>query len=187
MDKILWNGWGAAGRRRRGRSYRRAGQEEDGYLFQVGAFLPWLGRASVPAGAAVAIYEALDSIPHAGYESALKDNPNLFVDMERDRRLRPEFPGGLEGGMHTVGAGLGPKPGSWDGAVADAKNAGQEIQSALSVQATPIVNVAQLERAVALAKELKGVLSTVGTAVSSETSQVTNAMNRNFADHGVKP
>lgn len=163
------------------------GKKKAGIFSKIGAFLPWLGRASVPAGAAVATYEALDSIPREGYESALKDNPNLFVDMERDRRLRAEYPGGFEGGMHTVGAGLGPKPGSWDSAVADARNAGQEIQSALNVTATPNVDNAALRETLRLVNAIQAGLQGLGGAVQNATSSVANNLNRSYADFGVKP
>lgn len=89
-------------------------RKKSGLMSKVGSFLPWLGRLGLPVGAALAAFEGLDSVPHAGYESAQKDNPNLLQDMERDRRRRAEFTGGFEGGMHTAGAGLGPKPGSWN-------------------------------------------------------------------------
>ena len=163
------------------------GKKKTGIFSKIGAFLPWLGRVSIPAGAGVATYEALDSIPREGYESALKDNPNLFVDMERDRRLRAEFPGGFEGGMHTVGAGLGPKPGSWDSAVADARTAGQEIQSALNVTATPNVDNAALRETLRLVNAIQVGLQGLGGAVQNAAQSVAKDLNRNFSDFGVKP
>ena len=163
------------------------GKKKAGIFSKIGAFLPWLGRVSIPAGAGVATYEALDSIPREGYESALKDNPNLFVDMERDRRLRAEFPGGFEGGMHTAYAGLGPKPGSWDSAVADAQNAGQQIQSALNVTATPNVDNAALRETLRLVNAIQAGLKGLGGAVQNATSSVANDLNRSYSDFGVKP
>ena len=150
------------------------------------------------AGAITAAGLTSGDDPHNTYSNAsaeerqrMRDRARRAASGQSDLEHNAMEAGSLRRLMESVTTPYNPNTpglsGLFDQPVSEAKNAGQEIESALSVQATPIVNVAQLERAVALAKELKGVLSTVGTAVSSATSQVTNAMNRNFADHGVKP
>jgi hypothetical protein len=87
------------------------------FLSKLKEAMPWLAAAGArvagPVGAGLTTYEALNSVPHDGYGSVLKDNPTFLQDMERDRRRRAEYPGGFEGGMHTAGAGLAPYPGSW--------------------------------------------------------------------------
>lgn len=72
-------------------------------------------------------------------------------------------------------------------AAAEASTAGQQIQSALSVSATPMVNTAQLREAVALANQLKSALAGIGSAVQQASSSVFRRMNRNFTDQGVTP
>lgn len=54
-------------------------------------------------------YKALDDIPHAGYESASKDDPEWFAKREAYRRQWANVP--FEGGMHRAGLGAGPKSG----------------------------------------------------------------------------
>jgi hypothetical protein len=98
--------------------------------------------------------------------------------MERDRRRRAEYPGGFEGGMHTAGAGPGPKPGSWlpkidfetktngikpdvdmssaDAGLPKAVAIGSDIANALAITARPVVDAATLERALQLAKPGEG-------------------------------
>ena len=71
--------------------------------------------------------------------------------------------------------------------VNEAKQAGQDIQSALNVSATPQVNTAQLREAVALANQLKAALAGIGGAVAAAHSAVARKMNSNFSDHGVTP
>jgi TP901 family phage tail tape measure protein len=68
-------------------------------------------RLTLWSGALFAFYKALDDIPHEGYASAQKNNPNLLQDLERMRRIRAEFKGGFEGGRHAAYAGVGPRPG----------------------------------------------------------------------------
>jgi hypothetical protein len=75
----------------------------------------------------------------------------------------------------------------FDQSVNEAQQAGQQIQDALSVQATPNVNLAQLQAAVALANQLKSILAGIGGAVAAAKGSVSREMNRNFADHGVTP
>lgn len=74
-------------------------------------FAAWGARLSLWAGAAFATYKALDDVPHAGFESAQKNNPDLLQELERQRRIRAEFLGGFEGGRHAAYAGVGPRPG----------------------------------------------------------------------------
>lgn len=100
-------------------------------------------RGNLYTLAAITGYSALNSVPHAGYESATKNNPNLLIDMEnaRRRQLR-EQPLGFEGGMHRVGTGFGPAAGI-----------ATQLKQDLSVKATPtidgsaILNAAQMLRA----------------------------------------
>jgi TP901 family phage tail tape measure protein len=71
----------------------------------------WGARLSLWTAGAFAVFKALDDIPHAGYQSAQKNNPDLLQDLERMRRIRGEFLGGFEGGRHAAYAGVGPRPG----------------------------------------------------------------------------
>lgn len=159
-----------------------------GWMSRLGNLVPWLGalgaRVGLPATAAYAGYSALDSVPHDGMASALKHNPNLMAEMDVYRRLY----GGVqfEGGMHRAGLGAGPKA-DYKASVNEAKDAGREIQSALSVQATPQINLAQLQQAIAMANQFVGILRQAGAAIGAAHASVAREMNRNFADHGVNP
>jgi hypothetical protein len=152
---------------------------------------PWagglLGRASPWLAAGITAYEGLNAVPHSGYESALHYNPNMLIDMENQRKFDAQFPGGFEGGMHRAFSGSGPKPVDYSQSVNEAQQAGQQIQSALSVQATPQVNTAELQAAIAMARELKSILAGIGAAAAAAKATVQREMNRNFADHGVAP
>jgi hypothetical protein len=77
--------------------------------------------------------------------------------------------------------------GDVNAATSEATSAGQQIQSALSVSATPMVNTAQLREAVALANQLKAALAGIGGAVQQAHASVSRQMNRNFTDQGVTP
>ncbi|MBA67993.1 MAG: hypothetical protein CML30_03900 [Rhizobiales bacterium] len=58
------------------------------------------------------------------------------------------------------------------------------LQAALSVVATPTVNAASIQSAVALARELVNLLNKAGTAAEAARSRVGAEMRRNFADGG---
>jgi len=77
--------------------------------------------------------------------------------------------------------------GKANAAAAEADRLGQQIQDALSVKATPQVNNAQLAETLRLVNAIKAGLSGIGGAVQQANSSVSRSMNRNFADHGVKP
>jgi hypothetical protein len=163
------------------------------FLSTIKSAMPWLAAAGArvagPVGAGLTTYEALNSVPHDGYASVMKNNPNFLQDMERDRRRRAEFPGGFERGMHTAGAGLGPQPGSWlpkidvetktnsitsetakpgvdmsaaDAALPKAGAIGSDIANALSVTATPQVNNAQFAETLRLVDAIKAGLAGIG-------------------------
>lgn len=65
-----------------------------------------------------------------------------------------------------------------------ASSAAASLQSALSVVATPTVNAASIQSAVALARELVNLLNQAGTAAEAARSRVGAEMRRNFADGG---
>lgn len=75
----------------------------------------------------------------------------------------------------------------FDQSVNEAQQAGQQIQTALSVQATPNVNTAEIQAALAMANQLRSVLAGIGAAAAAAKASVQREMNRNFADHGVTP
>lgn len=70
------------------------------------ALLAWGARLTLWTGAAVALFEALDSVPHAGTESASKNDPEYFAKREAYRRQFGEVQ--FEGGRHRAGLGAGP-------------------------------------------------------------------------------
>ncbi|ACU50160.1 hypothetical protein [Brucella microti] len=72
-------------------------------------------------------------------------------------------------------------------AVAEAQKAGQEIQSALEVKATPIVDAGPIMMALKLARELKAVLSDLGGTISQKGADLNAEINRAFADHQISP
>lgn len=118
-------------------------------------------RATLPLAAATTTFNALDAVPHAGMESALKANPNLLVEMENTRRRQAlEQPLGFEGGMHRVGTGFGPAA------------LGQKIQQDLSVKATPQLDGGPALRAAeALRARLLSVLNVHATIRGAVTGQ----------------
>lgn len=188
-------------------------KKKGGWLSKIKDAMPWLAaagaRVSIPATAGVATFNALDSIPHAGIESASKGDPEYFAKREAYHRQFGNIQ--FEGGMHRAGLGAGPRPGSWypqidhdtrtdsikatpdvdmskaDKARQTAEAFGNDIARALAVTATPLVNTAQLREAVALASQLKSLLSGIGPAIQQAGSSVSRQMNRNFTDHGVIP
>lgn len=72
-------------------------------------------------------------------------------------------------------------------ATGQANDAGRQIQSALSVNATPSVDLSQIDTALQKARELAAILSGLPGKIQQATASVSRQMNRNFADHGVNP
>jgi len=77
--------------------------------------------------------------------------------------------------------------GDINAATTEATAAGQMIQSALSVSATPAVNTQQIDAALQKAQALVATLSRVGTLAQQANASVSRQMNRNFTDQGVTP
>ncbi|MER9125423.1 hypothetical protein NKH81_20410 [Mesorhizobium sp. M0959] len=88
----------------------------------------------------------------------------------------------FEGGWHRVGRGAAPPPG-----VAEAKQAGQEMQSALSPTGKPTVDVSALQQAVALAQQFLGLMNKAMAASQNATGTVDAQIRRAHSDFGVAP
>lgn len=175
--------------------------------------MPWLAaagaRVSIPATAGVATFNALDSIPHAGIESASKGDPEYFAKREAYHRQFGNIQ--FEGGMHRAGLGAGPRPGSWypqidqetktesikttpeidmsnaDAARQRAEAFGNDIANALAITAKPVVDLASLYETLRVVNAIKAGLAGIGGAVQQASSSMSRQMNRNFTDHGVIP
>jgi hypothetical protein len=72
-------------------------------------------------------------------------------------------------------------------AASEAQSVGQQIQQALSVSATPQVNLAQLQETLRLVTAIRAGLAGMGAAIQQAHASVSREMNRNFSDHGVTP
>lgn len=77
--------------------------------------------------------------------------------------------------------------GDVNAATTEASSAAQQIQSALSVTATPMVNSSQIDAALQKARELAAILSGIPGKMQQANSSVSRQMNRNFTDQGVTP
>lgn len=92
----------------------------------------------------------------------------------------------FEGGRHRAGLGAGPMPG-----VAEAQQAGQEIQDALNVTAKPTVDKSDLEATMALVNQIKAGITGIGAAASAAHHKAKQAQDaeirRTFSDYGVAP
>ena len=68
------------------------------------------------------------------------------------------------------------------GAVDKARQAGSEIEAAMSVTARPDIDTSALQGAVSLARQLVGLLNQAGTASARAEANVGREMRRNFSD-----
>ncbi|WP_378948051.1 hypothetical protein [Mesorhizobium sp. ANAO-SY3R2] len=73
------------------------------------------------------------------------------------------------------------------GYVVDAENAGEKIKGALSVTATPTIDLNSIDAAIAKAQQLLSVLRNAGAAAASTATGVDKELRRSYSDYGVSP
>ncbi len=110
----------------------------------------------------------------------------------RDEQYRNFHGVEFEGGRHRAAAGYGPGPGEVtsagiDSAVMQAARAGAEIQKALSVTGTPVVDASSIGSALSLAQQLEATLGRVMNKAAAARSAVDAQVRRGMADYGVTP
>jgi hypothetical protein len=74
-----------------------------------------------------------------------------------------------------------------DNHVSGAKNAGAQIQDALSVTAKPSIDNTDLRETLSLVNAIKAGMSGLGNAAARANAAAEKEMHRNFADYGVSP
>jgi hypothetical protein len=72
-------------------------------------------------------------------------------------------------------------------AVAAAQQAGQDMQTALSVEGKPTVDIGPLQAALLLVRQFRSELEGLGGAVSRKAADLESQLNRSFADHQLTP
>ncbi len=72
-------------------------------------------------------------------------------------------------------------------AVAAAQQAGQDMQTALSVEGKPTVDIGPLQAALLLVRQFRTELEGLGGAVSRKAADLESQLNRSFADHQITP
>lgn len=110
----------------------------------------------------------------------------------RDQQYRQFHGVEFEGGRHRAAAGFGPGPGEWssagvDSAVMEASRAGAEIQKALSVTGTPVVDTSSIGSALSMAQQLEATLRRVVGQAAAARSAVDSQIRRGMSDYGVAP
>jgi hypothetical protein len=174
-----------------------SGGKNAGWAATIATWLKW-GKGAAIAGSPGVLADLMGATPGDTFEDQVKNQGQYRDGLRRllgmDSSPLDEHAtsaGDYRRLMESVTTPYNPNtPGvssMFDQPVNEARKAGQDMQSALSVQGNPTVNLAQLQQAVALANQLKAILAGIGPAVAAASSSVANQMNRNFADHGVKP
>ncbi|MGD9915343.1 MAG: hypothetical protein AB7S80_14765 [Rhizobiaceae bacterium] len=145
--------------------------------------IPALFAAAFAAGAVEFIQSTSASVANDNRQPAPRRNYD-GMGAEEIRTLQyKDFHGQyFEGGRHRALAGAGPLPADYSQAVGAAETAGQQIESALSVTATPTVNAASIDAALAKARQLVALMERVGAAASGASKSIDGEMRRNFSD-----
>ncbi|MHA6687716.1 hypothetical protein [Mesorhizobium sp. A556] len=171
---------------------------------------PWVWTAlAAAAGAAKVIRDTSAS----NAKDSKAPPPKYYsqgADQDRDNYRR--LYGGIqfEGGMHRVGVGAAPAPGEpsapmprnsdgtltldTSGATSEAMRAGGEIKDALSIHATPTVDMSQVQQLEAAARRIRDTFLQIGSAAGKAGRAVVGAqdnldaqMRRTYSDYGVVP
>jgi|GEM_PF-4078651 len=72
-------------------------------------------------------------------------------------------------------------------AVAAAQQAGQDMQTALSVEGKPTIDIGPLQAALLLVRQFRSELQGLGGAVSRKAADLESQLNRSFSDHQLTP
>lgn len=174
-----------------------ASTKNAGWAATVAAWWKW-GKGAAVGSAPGLISEMMGATPGDTFEDQVKYQGQYRDALRRllglDRSPLEESAieaGGIRQLMERVTTPYNPNTpgvsGLFDQPVSDARQAGQEIQSALNVTASPNVDNAALRETLRLVNAIREGLQGLGGAVQNATSSVASNLNRSYSDFGVKP
>lgn len=158
-----------------------------------------LGKAGAWGAFALALQKGLDQSPTK--DPSMMD-PERLVQKHNEYRDRlspwqaattPNYPasppnaGFRDQMMRPVSSLSGSSPEAMNEILQSSEIVGRQMAENLSVTAKPNVDGSGIKSALADAKELKAVLSSLGSLVATAQEKVDSQMRRSFADYGVSP
>lgn len=154
-----------------------------------------LNFAKSPAGAGLAVGGALiGAMEYYGDEPRPDGSPTKRAASSVRAQLLADRASALKGSDEDLDRGetnrqraLGASSESVDQAVRKAEQAGQKIESSLSVTAKPNVDTSSLENTLNITQQIEAALSRIGAAARGVQSQIGDALRSTYSDYGVSP